>query len=153
MKNIILSSLFMVAVLGTVSSQRIIIKTYVEKTQMSPKTGTSLSYENSYGWELGGFFQESSLMETMTMNNEERADLPRFYEKEFYGAFFSVPVKRSEMVDVKVQIRTGVTNGQNFTITPSLLADYKPLRNVRLGLGMGVRMLRPTMQGSVSISF
>ena len=125
MKNLLLASILMVTVLGTASSQKIIVKTYFEQTHMSPKTGTSISFENSLGWEFGGFFQESSLMESLLMNEDELSQMPRFYEKEFYGAFFSVPVRRSERIDLKVQVRTGVTNGQNFLITPSLLADYK----------------------------
>lgn len=153
MKKHILLSLLFAAVLGTVSAQKVIIKTYVEKTHMSPKTGTAIGFENRFLWEYGAFFQEASLMESFMMSEEDKESLPRHYEKDFTGIYFAVPIVARESFLVKANVRTGVSNGENFVITPSVLADYIPVKHVRIGLGVGSRAFRPTLQASVSLSF
>ncbi len=142
--------LVLTGVLGTTSAQQFVLRTYLEKTKISVKTGSSFGVENRYGWEYGGFYQQSLLMESF-LGNEEKTNLPRFYEKEFYGMYFAAPVIVSSGIVLKAQVRTGVSNGANFVITPSLLADYKPSRHIRFGVGLGSRAFRPTMQGSLSI--
>lgn len=151
MKNLLLT-LSLAAVLGTASAQQFILKTYVEKTKIGMKSGTAFGIENRYGWEYGGYYQESSLMESL-LSNEEKAVLPRFYEREFYGMYFSAPLLDSKYVILKAHVRTGVSNGENFVITPSILADYSPSRHIRFGVGIGSRAFRPTLQGSLSILF
>ena len=131
MKKITLFTITLAAVLGTASAQQFVMRTYVEKTKISMKSGTAFGMENRYGWEYGGFYQESSLMESL-LSNEEKGALPRFYEKEFYGMYFAAPVMDTKYVVVKAQVRTGVSNGENFVITPSVLADYSPSRHIRL---------------------
>ncbi|MEP1094105.1 MAG: hypothetical protein ABJG78_03295 [Cyclobacteriaceae bacterium] len=148
----LLLALSLAAVLGTTSAQQFVLKTYTEKTKISTKTGTAFGIENRYGWEYGGFYQESSLMESL-LSNEKKANLPRFYEKEFYGMYFSAPVMDSKYVVLKAHVRTGVSNGQNFVITPSFFADYNPSHHIRFGVGVGTRAFRPTLQGSLSILF
>ncbi len=153
MKKQLLILLFFVAVLASASAQNLVIRTYVEKTHMSPKTGTSIGFENRFQWEYGVFFQEASLMESFMMSDEDRDNLPRNYEREFTGLYFAVPIVSRDSYVIKANVRTGMTNGQNFAITPSVLADYKLARYIRLGMGVGSRNLRPTLQASVAFSF
>ncbi len=153
MKKHILFTLLFAAVLGTVSAQKVIIRTYVEKTHMSPKTGTAIGFENRFLWEYGAFFQEASLMESFMMSDEERAALPREYEKDLTGIYFAVPIVARESFIVKANVRTGVSNGENFVITPSVLADFMPVKHVHIGLGVGSRAFRPTLQASFALSF
>ena len=153
MKKHILLILLFVGVLGTASAQKMIIRTYVEKTHMSPKTGTAIGFENRFLWEYGAFFQEASLMESFLMSEAEKAALPRHYEKDLTGIYFAVPVIARESFIVKANVRTGVSNGENFVITPSVLADYMPVKHVRIGVGVGSRAFRPTLQASFALSF
>ena len=153
MKKQLLLSLFFVAVLASASAQKMIIRTYLEKTHMSPKTGTSIGFENQFGWEYGAFFQEASLMESFMMSEADVEALPRHYEREFTGLYFAVPIVSRESYIIKMNVRTGMTNGKNFLITPSVLADYKLAEYIRLGMGVGSRNFRPTIQGSVAFSF
>lgn len=153
MKKQLLLPLLLVAVLGTASAQKLVVKTYVEKTNMSPKTGTSIGFENKFKWEFGGFYQEASLMESIMLTDEDLENLPRLYEKEFGGIYIAVPMTIREKYVIKAQVRTGVTNGENFTITPSVLADYMLADKIRIGMGVGSRGFRPTMQASVSFAF
>lgn len=153
MKKQLLLPLLFAAVLGTASAQNVIVRTYIEKTHMSPKTGTSIGFENKYQWEYGAFFQEASLMESFMMSEEELESLPHQYERDFAGIYFAVPIVAREQFVVKANVRTGMSNGENFVITPSVLADYMPIKHFRLGLGVGSRAFRPTLQASVALSF
>lgn len=152
MKRITLPIFMLATIMGVASAQQFILKTYAEKTSVSIKSGTAIGIENGFGWEYGGFFQESSLMESL-LSEEAKKGLPRFYEREFYGLYFAVPVVDTNYLTLKAQVRSGVSNGQNFVITPSVLADYSPFNHIRLGVGLGVRAFRATMQGSFSIIF
>lgn len=150
MKKQLLLPLLLVAILGTANAQKVIVRTYIEKTHMSPKTGTAIGFENKHLWEFGAFFQEASLMESFMMSEIEKEALPRHYEKDFTGIYFAVPVRVRENLVLKANIRTGVSNGENFVITPSVLANYQLLNNFRIGMGVGSRSFRPTLQASVS---
>ncbi len=152
MKKQLLILLFFVAIVAPVFAQ-VIFRTYVEKTQISPKVGVSIGFENQFQWEYGAFFQETSLMESLMMSEVDKEALPQYYEKRFVGLYVAVPIVFRKSYVVKANIRTGVTNGENFIITPSVLADYKLARHIRVGVGMGLRNLRPTLQSSVAFSF
>lgn len=153
MKKPLLTTLVFAAILGTACAQKLTVRTYVEKTKMSPKSGTAVGFENNYQWEYGAFYQETSLMESLMMNQEEKKALPRQYEREFYGVYFEAPMWSKESLVVKMNVRTGVSNGQNFVITPSVLADYKLGEHLRVGMGVGTRAFQPTLQASVAIAF
>ncbi|MEM9895365.1 MAG: hypothetical protein AAF789_03270 [Bacteroidota bacterium] len=150
MKKTILFTCFSVLMLSTVFSQQLKITKYIERTHISPKIGTAIGFVNQYGWEYGAFYQEASILES-TMSEERRSQLPRFYEREFYGAYFSAPLLYSGNLKLKMNVRTGVSNGENFVITPSLLSDYKVTRRITIGAGVGSRAFRPTLQGSISV--
>ncbi len=153
MKKLLLLSLVLIAVIGTASAQKVIVRTYIEKTHMSPKTGTAIGFENRFKWEYGAFFQEASLMESFMMTEEELEALPHQYEKEFAGVYFAVPIISREQFVVKANVRTGMSNGENFVITPSVLADFQPIKHISIGMGVGSRAFRPTLQASVALSF
>ncbi|MEM9337768.1 MAG: hypothetical protein AAGA66_03510 [Bacteroidota bacterium] len=150
-KNIIILMLS-TAIFGTASAQQLTLKTYMEKTHIGIKTGTSVGMTNQFGWEYGGFFQEASLMESLTMSDEQLRNLPRTYERNFYGLYLGIPVMERSLMNIKVQLRTGVQNGENFVITPSLLGNFTPHKSIGFGLGVGMRMFKPTLQGSFSIT-
>ncbi len=153
MKKPLLLILLFTAVIASASAQKLIIRTYLEKTHMSPKTGTSIGFENQFEWEYGVFFQEASLMESLMMSEAALEDLPRQYEREFAGLYFAVPIISRAAYIVKMNVRTGLTNRENFAITPSILADYRLANHIRLGMGVGSRNFRPTIQGSLAFSF
>jgi len=143
----------LVATLGAAKAQHVVAKTYMEKTHVSPKTGFALGFQTYTGIEVGAFYQESFLMEKLLGQAESQKEMPRFYEKQFYGAYMSYPVIDQPLYDFQFNVRTGITNGENFTITPSILGHFKPVKTISLGIGVGVRAFRPTVQSSVSIRF
>ena len=145
MKRSLLTTFCFVSVLGIVTAQKMVVRTYIEKTVSSPKTGTSVGFENRFGWEYGAFFQNASLM-----NAEAKANLPRTYEKDFSGIYFAAPFVRREKFMAKVQIRTGLVNSANFAITPSFFASYSPVKLIQIGGGVGVRTFSPAVQGFIS---
>lgn len=152
MKKYLLLISLLITVLKTVIAQQVVVTAYVEKTHVGPKSGTSIGHLNEYGWEYGAFYQESSLLESM-LSEQQRALLPRFYEREFFGAYFTVPLVDTDLLSVRTQIRTGVVNREYFIITPSFLGDIRASKNIRFGLGVGTRALRPTWQLSYSMLF
>ena len=153
MKKAFLFISMLVLLLVTSQAQRFQITNYVEKTHTgSPQAGIAVGVSNGYDWEYGAFYQESSIVESL-MSEKRKSDLPLVYEREFYGLYFAAPFYYLGMFQLKFNIRTGISNGENFIITPSLLTDFKPTKNIRLGAGIGTRLLKPTLQGSFSILF
>lgn len=128
------------------SAQNLQTSTYVEQTRVSPKLGTSIGYEFSDAIEVGAFFQRAAEQQ------EAEAGRPLRSENQFYGAYFAYPVFARKMADLKFNVRTGVSNGENFVITPSLMANFKPLKNISIGGGVGTRAFRPTYMASIRIS-
>ncbi|WP_462251618.1 hypothetical protein [Ekhidna sp.] len=149
-KSVLIISACIVA--SVAFGQRFVTTTYIEQTSVSPKTGIAIGAINQYGIEYGGFYQESKLAETVLMSQEEVSRLPRKYEKVFYGAYVAFPILSYSKAGLKFNVRTGVTNGENFAITPSLLANYNLTKSMSLGGGLGVRALAPTLQTRVTIT-
>ncbi|MFY0600087.1 MAG: hypothetical protein JXR03_10485 [Cyclobacteriaceae bacterium] len=140
MKNslLIISILLLIGV-NTAKAQRSFISTYVEKTHVSPKQGVNLGFEFKGGFEVGMFYQkESSVLE-----NRESSK-PRFYEKKFTGISISGPVLIRSAYDIKLNVRTGISNNINFAITPSILANWKVLSRLEINTGLGIRAFKPT---------
>ena len=63
--------------------------------------------------------------------------------------YFACRIGQFDAVDIQFNIRTVVTNGQNFVISPSILAGYEPIRKVIISAGIGVRAFMPTLQAGV----
>ncbi|MEQ8582480.1 MAG: hypothetical protein RIC30_07580 [Marinoscillum sp.] len=126
-------------------AQGITAKSYIEQTQVGIKLGTAVGYVFPCKVEVGAFHQEPNKF----LDNQE---LPyRFYEKKFTGMYLNLPLKHYDFIGFDLNVRTGVTNGENFAITPSLLGYFNPIPPVKLTMGMGTRMLRPTLQAGVTI--
>lgn len=152
MKKLISISVIILGIATQVLAQELRVSSYVETTSVSPKLGVSIGRVSEFGIEYGGFYQESKILEAWLMSAEGTANLPRFYEKTFYGLFFNYPVVSSDNFDVLFNVRTGVVNKLYFVITPSFMANYKPGNRISLGAGIGIRSFRPTLQSSISIN-
>jgi len=125
------------------TAQRLNVTTYVEKTNIGIKGGTAFGFENHLGFEYGGFYQE--------LFGQERDELPRFYEKEFFGLYGAAPLMVRAKYDLKINVRMGVTNGENFLITPSLVANYQLMKIISVRGGIGARSFQPTFQAGINI--
>ena len=125
--------------------QDLSLRSYIEQTEVGPKVGSALGYNTKSGIEVGGFFQKA--VDGMSPEGAT----PWNYEKEFYGAYFTYPVVDGYFFDLGFNVRTGVSNGENFIITPSLLTSVSPIKQVKVGAGLGVRAMRPTVQGTITI--
>jgi hypothetical protein len=107
--------------------------------------GAAFGYSFSNQIELGGFYQNS------VTDVPTRSDGYKSYEENFMGMYFNYPIASNRIGSLKLNVRTGVTNSENFAITPSLLANYNLLKTVQLGVGLGARAFQPTLQASVKI--
>lgn len=137
----------LVMMAGFVSAQELVATSYVEQTIVSPKLGTSLGVQFDNQIEVGGFYQQS------TNNPEPEAQgLPLRYEQEFAGAFVAYPLTQDHLVDLKMKVRVGVANGQNFVITPSVQGNLQATRKISIDAGLGVRVLRPTLMAGININ-
>ena len=132
--------------------QGLVTSTYVETTSVGPKAGIAVGAVNQYGWEYGGFYQESKTLESLVMSETTRSALPHRYERVFAGLYFSVPVTFYNRGEIKFNVRTGVVNKESFIITPSLLADYRLNNLISIGGGVGVRNMAPTIQTKISFT-
>lgn len=122
------------------------IKSYVELTHIGNKYGTAVGYSFKNHIEVGGFHQEAPAF----MNDME--SMPRFYEKNFSGAYFNFPVKRYEKGGMDLNIRAGAINSEYFCITPTAQGYFNPIKAIKLGAGIGIKAFRPTFQASISLS-
>lgn len=141
-------TLAMLTSIHLVNAQETFVSTYIEQTKVGQKLGTQLGYESREGYELGVFYQK----EATIFGSNDDSTKPRFYEQEFAGAFFAASLIRNKRYNVKFNVRTGVTNKINFTITPSVIGNYKLNKFIKLQCGIGMRALRPTMQAGLRIA-
>lgn len=139
------TTLAILVIIGVSSAQNIAVGSYIEQTQVGPKIGTSIGFNTSMNVEFGGFYQKA--VEQVAPEGVR----PWTYEREFYGAYFNYPIVEGNITALKFNVRTGVTNGENFLITPSLLGSISPVKAVKIGAGLGMRAFRPTLRGSISI--
>ena len=119
--------------------------TYIERTHISPKVGSAVGVHFKNNFEVGGFYQQS------TVELQAEPGRPLMYENQFYGLYLGCPIKNTDYFDLKVNIRTGVSNNENFVITPSVMGSVKLLRKISLTGGIGTRSLRPTYMASLSM--
>lgn len=126
-------------------TQGLTFRSYVEKTSIGNKFGSAVGYVFRTGVEVGGFYQEAARF----LNTNEQTSI--YYEKQFAGLYVNYPLQQWQKAGVDLNIRTGVSNGENFVITPSVLGHYQIMRYFKLGAGLGVRAFRPTLQGSLTI--
>ncbi|MEQ8554028.1 MAG: hypothetical protein RIC06_22490 [Cyclobacteriaceae bacterium] len=127
-------------------SQELFTTSYLEKTQVSPKLGIQIGYKLKGGYTIGGFYQKAVELPT---NQETKK--PRFHEQAFYGVVLGTTLYNHKNVDIDLNVRTGVSNGLNFIITPSAIVDYRLGKMIHLKGGVGVRSFRPTYMAGISI--
>lgn len=127
-------------------SQELFTTSYMEKTQVSPKLGIQVGYKLKGGYTIGGFYQKAIELPT----NQETTKA-RFYEQAFYGVVLGTTLYNHKNVDIDLNVRTGVSNGLNFIITPSAIVDYRLGKMIHLKGGVGVRSFRPTYMAGISI--
>jgi len=152
MKKHTITLAIFILTLGGIQAQKTVVKTYLEKVHAGYKVGSAIGHETYNQIEFGAFYQKAAA----GGNGESQAlavgTIGKF-ESEFTGIYVAIPIQDSDEVDFKIQVRTGITNRRIFTTTPSLLAHYKPVDQIRFGFGIGFRVLTPTIQSSFSISF
>jgi len=136
---------------GVAFGQSFMTSAYVETTSVGPKSGVAIGAVNSYGFEYGGFYQDAKTLDFVFASETKGSQLPRIYERVFFGAYVAAPIYSGSAVDLKLNIRTGVANGEVFVITPSLKGSYQVSRLFSIDAGVGVRAFRPTIQTGFSI--
>lgn len=141
----ILTILTLLGTLGAMA-QELTATSYVERTVAGSKMGVSMGFTFPYGITVGGFHQEASRL----LDTKENRSVWN-YERAFSGAYLVCPVKDYEKVGLDVNVRMGVSNGQNFLITPSVWGSYQPFKLINVGVGVGVRSFRPTYQAGISL--
>lgn len=129
------------------SAQRIITSSYVEQTKVSPKLGYSIGYKFADTHIEVGAFQQNSMT---TRSSETGSSMD--YEKSFTGVYMNYPITANNTFSLNFKIRTGVSNGENFVITPAFNGDYKLFKKIQLTGGLGVRAFRPTVMSGIKIS-
>ncbi len=144
MKKLTLLTITILLING-LNAQDITAKSYIEQTAIGNKLGTAVGYLFPCKVEVGGFYQKNAEF----INTQEITE--RFYEKEFAGMYLNLPLKHHGKINLDLNIRTGAVNGQNFVISPSLLGSYSPVRALKMGIGLGARMFRPTLQAALSL--
>lgn len=145
MKTTLLTTILFIIALASFA-QKVQVRSYVERTHISPKLGTSVGICTQDNIEIGGFYQHAMDELFSEEQNSKRM------ERQFYGVYFGYPMMSYRRMDVKFNLRTGVSNGENFVITPSVLGAFRPVPAINLGAGVGVRAFRPTLMGSISIN-
>lgn len=127
-------------------SQRLVISSYMEHTVVSPKTGLLVGNQFTLkypGYEpvqftMGGFYQSEIKMIASESSEEAR-------EKVFTGLFTEWSVFHANRFNTLLNVRTGVQNKTNFSITPSIKVSYDLSKNISLMSGVGSRgALSPT---------
>ncbi|WP_258104998.1 hypothetical protein [Marinoscillum sp. MHG1-6] len=144
MKYFFTIALLVIITLSQANAQQPFVKSYIERTHISPKLGLQGGYEFKNNFELGGFYQKEN--DAFWSSNEAK---PRFYEKEFYGVIMAAPVLSKEKFNVKANVRMGAVNGEYFSITPSMIAGYKLFNAIEVQAGFGLKSFRITSQAGI----
>ena len=145
MKKLLTLSLLVFGLTIAGSAQKLILENHLETTQVGTKIGGAIGMIFKGNYQVGMFHQEHS----HSIFSGEK--LPRFYEESFKGVYFSLPLKGNDFLELSFKVRTGIVNNEIFSIKPSIHSYIRPVKFIRLGLGIGTRMLRPTLMPSISI--
>ncbi len=129
------------------TAQHVITSSYIEQTHISPKLGYSIGYQfGDTHIEVGVFNQNA-----MTSNASESGTIDR-QEKNFAGVYMNYPMLEKDALSLSFKIRTGVSNGENFVITPAINGNYKLFKKIMITGGLGVRAFRPTLISGIKIT-
>jgi hypothetical protein len=131
---------------GVLYGQGLHVSTYAEQTKLSTKLGTAIGFNLPYDFAVGGFYQQRM----QSLPDEPRL---RYTEEwEFFGLYGSGRVFTSQYFEIDAMVRMGVTNRENFAISPSFIGTYRPAKRIEFNMGMGVRCFNPTLIGGVTIN-
>ncbi len=146
MKTLTISTIILLAFISRGYAQNAFATSYVEKTHVSPKIGVLAGYQFASKHEVGVFYQRE-------VDGPEGQDniRPRFYEKEFFGINLGSQLFSFHRANMLMDVRIGLINKSNFSITPSLKLDYEFIKRFHLQGGVGVRSFNPTFQGGLKI--
>ncbi len=151
MKKLVILVYFIFTVQILYSQKQLQLKTYIERTVTGPKLGIGLGIKGHGGYEYGGFYQEAQLLGPTSSDITSTKPYP--YEKTFYGLYGTGTLLTRRWYDLKLQARMGITNKENFIITPSVIGRVKLANWISLETGLGFRQFRPTYQGAIVVSF
>ena len=135
-----------VAYFSSVSAQRVVASSYIEQTQISSKLGYSVGVVFSESNIELGAFQQNNMS---SMDPEVWDD--NAYERSFTGVYMNYPMLEKRMLSLNFKIRTGLSNGENFVITPAVNGDYEVSKKIKVTGGVGVRAFRPTLVSGIKI--
>ena len=151
MKKSVFVVILSIAFLPFANGQMVKLTIYVESTHVSPKSGLNIRYEDPYlGYEIGVFYQESRFLDNV--RGTDVNSFPRSYEKMFTGLYLACPIMQRDWLDLKFNVRTGVTNNETFVITPMVTSDLKLAPFLQIGGGIGTRSFRPTFMTHLTIN-
>lgn len=139
--TLILSFLMTGALLG----QGLQVTTYAEQTKKGTKLGTAMGINLAHNFGVGAFYQQS------VQKFEAEQFRPLMEENEFFGIYMTGNMYKTELFSLNAMVRTGVTNRENFAITPSILATFKLAKMIEFNAGMGVRCFNPTLTAGLTI--
>lgn len=146
MKSLAISTIILLAFISRGYAQNAFTTSYVEKTHVSPKIGVLVGYQFASKHEVGIFYQKE-----VDMPGGQDNSIPRFYEKEFFGINVASQLLSFDKANLIMDVRIGVTNKTNFSITPSLKLDYEFIKRFHIQGGVGVRSFNPTLQGGLKV--
>jgi hypothetical protein len=127
-------------------SQTMQVTSYVENTHVSPKLGTAITYLFPGMIEAGAFYQQSATP------IEQEYGRPLREEREFLGAYMAYPFFIGDKWNVKLNVRTGISNKENFVITPAVQGTYALFRQIKIMAGVGTRNFRPTLMAGFKLT-
>lgn len=148
MKKLALLVILLVVEVASTQSQNMAVRSYTEFTHVSPKHGVLLTRENLEGFKYGIFYQRE--IDNSGVAREGLAK--KIHEVSFSGAYIAFPFINKEKVSLDFEIRTGVKNGQYFSITPSLSGKYNLNKRMGVTAGIGTRNFNATMMAGLSIN-
>ena len=131
MKTLI-ASIFALILGSSAAIAQINAHLYTEVTHVSPKIGTAITYAvpGTIGdIELGVFYQKSA---SQIGDPSELLQTP--YEEQFYGLWTSFTMLDKPRYELDLDIRTGMANGTNFVITPSVRGGLKLGEKLKINL-------------------
>lgn len=131
---------------------------YTEVTNMSPKTGVSVTYATpGYigDYEIGVFYQAASHFggdkPIQQVSDQQSKEVE--YERSFYGAFASCTLIDGGTVELDLQIRAGMVNSEHFKIVPSLMGKVRVIDKLSFNAGLGTRSMSLTLLGGLTWKF
>lgn len=154
MKTLITIAIFIITTTLTFAQNQT-VESYMETTNMGVKHGVAAGWVftvDNYGYNpykitLGAFYQYKAL-------TIAAPEVRQQVEKVFTGIYLEGQVMNKKRIDLWVNTRVGVQNGENFLISPMVKAKYQVVKNFELIGGIGTRGFRnPTLAYGAAFNF